>query len=383
MRIAHIIDEPYDSGITRYALRAAAGLAERGHPSIVWGVMGSFAIQEAERLGLPTQGYTHPWLNLAPLRKSFGEAGCDAVVAHTGSAHTLAIALASWHGTRIQRLLEGHGAVPHPMARMGHGMRHGRSIPVLRTRGDSRPIRRRPGQRLLWSRTAGLIAANRTILSEFERLCPVPGLHSACIYEGSEDPGSFLPPMAGAPLVGIVSRLDPVKGHGVFLRAAKLVLERHPDTRFLLVGRKENVKPAELLEEAHRLGLAERIELTGHVPDVFSYMRRCHVGVIASVGSEAVSRAAVEWMAVGRPLVATRVGCLPEYVADGETGLLVEPREEEPLARAIGSLVGDSYLRERMGRQARARFESLFTLRRFLDETERFYGRVIGTLSPR
>ena len=328
MRILHITDEPYDSGITRYALRAAAGLAGRGHPSFVWGVAGSFAVQEAQRLGLPALGYTHPYVNLASLRKAFGEAGCDAVVAHTGSAHTLAVALASWHGavphprhgTRIQRLLEGYGAVPHP--------RHGARIPVLRTRGDSRPIRRRPGQRLLWRRTAGFVAANRSILSEFERLCPVPGIQAACIYEGSEDPGSVLPPMAGAPLVGIVSRLDPVKGHAVFLRAAKLVLERHPDTRFLLVGRQENVKSAELLAEAHRLGLAERVDLTGHVPDVFSYMRRCHVGVIASVGSEAVSRAAVEWMAVGRPLVATRVGCLPEYVADGETGLLVEPRQE-------------------------------------------------------
>lgn len=354
MRVLHLIDEPYDSGIAQYALRAAEGLARRGLKAEVWGLEGGYPVEEARRRGIPARGYSRPWLSLPRLRRALAEASPDLLVAHTGSGHTLAVALAAWHRGPDQR-----------------------SLPVVRVRADARRLKARPGRRFLWRRTAGFVAANRRILLEQQELFG-SAIPAEVVYEGAPDPGPPHLPFNGPPTVGILGRLDPVKGHGVFLQAAARVLRRYPDARFLVVGRQENVRANDLLREAHRLGAGERVELTGHVPDPTAYLRRCHVGVVASVGSEAVSRAAVEWMACGRPLVATSVGCLPEYVEDGRSGFLVEPRSPEAMAEALGRLVGDVFLRERMGHEARGRYEAMFTLERFLDRMEEVYKAVLA-----
>ncbi|HBL19108.1 MAG TPA: hypothetical protein DD417_20695 [Elusimicrobia bacterium] len=332
-----------------YALKAAQGANRRGHACSVWGLEGRYPVLEAQRRGIPTRGYSHPWLDLPALRRFLKEDGTQLLVAHTGAGHSLAVA-AAWSG--------------------------GAGIPVIRTRGDARPLRRRPGAGLLWSRTAGFIAANQVILDQFRELFG-PEIPAAVVYEGREDPGPARPPANTAPTVGIVARLDPVKGHSVFLEAAAAAARTCPEARFLVVGREENVRSAELRELAHRLGIAERTDFTGVVPDALEYMRRCHVGVIASLGSEAISRAAVEWMAVGRPLVSTRVGCLTEYVLEGRTGLLVPPGDPAALGAAMTALLRDVFLRERLGQAGRRRYEEQFTMDRFLEETERIYARAI------
>lgn len=342
MKIVHVADEPYDSGLTQYALRAAVGLSKRGHPSALWGLAGGPALDAARRAGLTAVGFRHAWLELPSLRRALADFGADVLVAHTGSAHVLGAALCARGKTAL-----------------------------VRVRGDARPLKARPGARLLWGRTRALVCANEAIRAEFSALFPELGVPASVVYEGLEDSGAPTPPPGGSPVFGIVARLDPVKGHAALLDAFAAASRTVPDCRLTVVGRPENVTSAELLERAARLGVDGRVTFEGHVPDPDDYMRRCHVGVVASLGSEAVSRAAVEWMAAGRPLVATRVGCLPEYVEDGKTGRLVPPNDPEALAAALVELGSDPLLRERWGREARARYERLFTSARFLDETER------------
>lgn len=342
MRLVHLADEPYDSGLTQYALRAATGLAARGHAVAFWGRAGSPSLEAARRAGLEAVSFRRPWLELPALRRALADFRADALVAHTGSAHTLGALLCARGGPAL-----------------------------VRVRGDARPLRRRPGAGLLWGRTRAFIAANRAIAAEFAALFPGHPVAVSVVYEGLDDPGPAAPPPGGSPVFGVVARLDPVKGHAVLLDAFALASRAVPDARLVVVGRSENVAAAALAERAARLGVGERVSFVGHVPDPFDYMRRCHVGVVASLGSEAVSRAAVEWMAAGRPLVATRVGCLPEYVADGVTGRLVPPDDAPALADALAALGADPLARETMGRAGRARYEGLFTGRRFLDETER------------
>jgi len=359
MKIACLIDEPYDSGIVQYALRSAEGLKLRGHEISVWGLEGRPPLHSANRLGLKTVGYSHAWLDLPRLRRQLAEFGPELLVAHTGSSHTLAVALAAWHRGRDRR------------------------IPVLRTRGDARSMRRRPGAGFLWSRTDAFVAANEKILSEYRSCFDSADRPARVVYEGRQDPGTPSAPTNGPVTIGIVARLDPVKGHAVLLRGAARVIREYPEARFLIVGKQENVSRAELNEAASILGIADQVELTGRVPDPLHFMRQCNIGVVASLGSEAVSRAAVEWMAVGRPLVATRVGCLPEYVVDGETGLLVPPGDEMALGEALAKLVADPYLRETYGVAGRRRFEEVFGLERFILETERMYEDAIHAISSR
>src|SRR5205814_6336318 len=103
-----------------------------------------------------------------------------------------------------------------------------------------------------------------------------------------------------------------------------------------------------------------------YIPDVMS---ACTLGVIPSIGSEAVSRVALEWMASGRPVIATKVGCLPEIVQEGQTGYLVEPRNAPALARALGHVLHHPQRLESLGTAARGRAEEYFALSKFAQQT--------------
>ncbi|MBI5202946.1 MAG: glycosyltransferase family 4 protein [Elusimicrobia bacterium] len=351
MKLAHVVDEPYDSGIVHYALSAARGLAAAGHHVEVWGRPGCFPILEAARLGLKTRplgGVTDLW----GLRRAVS--GVELINAHTGSSHTLALAIA-------KSLSEGPK--------------------VVRTRADARPVRRGPAGGVLWSRTAGFIAPTQLILSQFREQFPSFAGAAAAIHPGFES-GEARPEPEGPLRVGIVARLDPVKGHADFLKAAADVALKHPDAKFLIAGREENVKRARIEALVSNLGLRGRVEVLGHVPDAVEFMRTCHLGVVASTGSEAVSRVAVEWMSAGRPVIATAVGCLPEFVTE-ESGHLVAPADPRALGTAIAALLGDAARRRRLGQGARRRFESEFALPRFVKETESFYDKTLRAVSSR
>jgi len=231
----------------------------------------------------------------------------------------------------------------------------------------------RPGLRLLWTRTSGFIAASRAILEQARKL--IGGTPCAAIIQGLKDPGPPSPLPALPPCVGIVGRLDPVKGHRVFLLAASRVLRRLPQARFLIAGRDENVSSRELRRLAHQEGLKDSVMLLSHAPDAAEVMRRCHVGVVASLGSEAVSRTAVEWLSQGRPLVATAVGCLPEYLegdAFRDAGRIVAPNDADALAQGVCSLLEAPARLAAASAAARRLYEERFTFGRCVDETERF-----------
>src|SRR5205814_254516 len=127
-------------------------------------------------------------------------------------------------------------------------------------------------------------------------------------------------PLPDSPVLGVVARLDPVKGHRYVLEALHLLKRTYPKLRLRLMGQEENIKQRDLRFMAERLRIDSMVEFSGFQTNVAQAMAGCTVGVIPSTGSEAVSRVALEWMAAGRPVVATQVGCLPEVVKDHSTG---------------------------------------------------------------
>lgn len=138
-----------------------------------------------------------------------------------------------------------------------------------------------------------------------------------------------------------------------------------------MAGEEKGTSREELERQVGQRGLSRWVRFLGRVPDAGVFMDDCHVGVIASVESEAVSRAALEWLARGRPLVATEVGALPEMVLNGDNGFLVPPRNATGLARTFRILMEDRPRREKMGERARRTAESRFGLPRLGEETER------------
>lgn len=174
-----------------------------------------------------------------------------------------------------------------------------------------------------------------------------------------------------APLVGMVGRISPRKGHRYFLHAARLVSEVMPQARFVIVGDIESriKKYTNLLAELKclvvELEIADKVIFTGARQDIPRVMAALDMLVLAScseVAPEPFGRVLIEAMAMERPVVATWDGGVPEIVVDGTTGFLVPPRQPKPMARAILRLLKNRDMAREMGRAGRKRAEEMFTL---------------------
>jgi glycosyltransferase involved in cell wall biosynthesis len=153
----------------------------------------------------------------------------------------------------------------------------------------------------------------------------VPPLPRGVLREEAGIPGS-------APLVGMVGRLVPIKDGPTFLRAARLVLEKRPDSRFALVGDGEERPALESL--CRELGISGRVSFFGWRGDLGGVYGDLDVVVNAS-RNEGTPVALIEALAAARPVVATRVGGTTDLLGGGERGRLVPPGEPEALARAV------------------------------------------------
>jgi glycosyltransferase involved in cell wall biosynthesis len=183
----------------------------------------------------------------------------------------------------------------------------------------------------------------------------------------------------GHKVVCAVAALIPEKGISYLLQAAQPILDAHPDTVFLIAG--DGRLSDQLAQEARDLGIAGHVVFLGLLPDVAELIATSDVVVVPSVWQEPAGLVVVEALASGRPVVATRVGGIPEYVEDGISGVLVEPRSAEQIALAVNKLLATPELAEGIGRAGRRLAVSNFTIERWVSETLEIYG--IRSLSTR
>ncbi len=175
------------------------------------------------------------------------------------------------------------------------------------------------------------------------------------------------------PLIGSVGRLDPVKGHGTLVRAFARVLGQHPDAHLVLAGEGECRPACEAL--ARELGAGERVRFLGWRDDVKELLGAMDLFVLPSL-NEGMGRAVVEAMAAGLAVVATRVGGVPQVVAEGVTGVLVPPEDPASLAEAIGRLLSRPGERQAMGQAGRQRAPA-FSAERMCEELDALYRRLL------
>lgn len=172
-----------------------------------------------------------------------------------------------------------------------------------------------------------------------------------------------------APTAGIVAVLRPEKAHDVFLEAAYLVNQALPSTYFLIVG--DGPERERLERLADGLGMGSRVRFCGHRSDIPQILAELDVVVLSSdARRETFPMALLEAMAAGKPVVATRVGSIPEMVLDGITGYLVPLRSPADLAVRLRRLLEDAELRARMGARGRERVKRRFIAERMVRETE-------------
>jgi glycosyltransferase involved in cell wall biosynthesis len=192
----------------------------------------------------------------------------------------------------------------------------------------------------------------------------------------------------GTPLVGVVARLEPEKGHPTLLQAWPRVLEAVPAARLLIVG--EGSRREALEAEAERLGLlgdpctgdrcvgtrrarpGAKVVFTGRRDDVPAVTAALDVAVLPSY-REAQGMVILEAMALSRPVVATNVGGIPEMIEDGRTGLLVPPHDPEALAAAITRLLTDHPLADTIARAGHDLVHDRFCIERMVKAIEDLY----------
>jgi glycosyltransferase involved in cell wall biosynthesis len=179
----------------------------------------------------------------------------------------------------------------------------------------------------------------------------------------------------GGPRVGVVANLRPVKGLDVFVRAAAEVAARFPHATFPVAGEGELGPHLGCL--AGDLGLGSRLVLTGSVADVPGFLAGLDVAVLCS-RSEGMSNALLEYMAAGKPIVATAVGANGYLVRHNVHGLLVPPGDAGRLAGAIRRLLEDPSLARRLGAAARARAHERYSRAAMVRRFEDFYGELLA-----
>lgn len=175
----------------------------------------------------------------------------------------------------------------------------------------------------------------------------------------------------------LVGRVNRLKGHSVFLDAAEHLAAELEGVRFLIVG--DSFAGYEHLTEAvdGRIEssevLRERATRLPFLAQVGSVFEASDVVVVPSIEPESFGLVAAEAMAAGLPVIASRIGALPELVEDGRTGLLSEPGDAASLLEAMRTLGVSPLLRDEMGRKGRQRFERQFRVQRYVEEFNEVY----------
>jgi len=174
-------------------------------------------------------------------------------------------------------------------------------------------------------------------------------------------------------IVGTVGRLVPIKGLEWLLKAAPWVLAEFSQAYFVIIG--DGPLLEELRELTTQLGIGQRVVFLGAREDVHECLAALDLFVLPSL-NEGMGRVLLEAMAVGCPVVATRVGGIPDIVADGTTGLLVPPRDDRALAEAILILLRDRSRRTAYGEAARRHVDGRFDVETMVRNIERLYDEV-------
>jgi len=260
-----------------------------------------------------------------------------------------------------------------------------RSAPVVRTRHVSTPVNNSWSTRWLYQRaTSRLVVTGEALKAQLVRDNGFDPSRITSVRTGIDltrfrplDPAAARAKLGvdPRPAVAIVATLRDWKGHDDLLDAWKLVRGTVPGWQLLIIG--DGPRRAHLESRVDAMGLREDVRFTGNQDDVPSWFACARITTLPSYGDEGVPQSLMQAAACGLPAVSTPIGAIAEAVIDGETGLLVAPRDVSALAGALSRLMGDDGLRSRMGRAAHAYAQANFGIDRMLDGMEAVFARAV------
>jgi glycosyltransferase involved in cell wall biosynthesis len=380
VRVVRVIARLNMGGPALHVAYLTAGLRERGYDTTL--VAGSLARGEdsmeyvTRELGIEVKSLPALHREIAPWRDALAVIQLAGLIrrlrpqiVHTHTAKAGAVG-------RLAAVLAGD-ARPPIVVHTFHGH-------VLRGYFD--PIRSF-GFRLLERQLAGLstalVAVSPEVRDDLVRLGVAPrekfsvvrvGIELEDRVAGEADGRVETRRLMGIPpqrfTVGWIGRMTAVKRTDDVLRAFRALRERGVEATLCMVG--DGPDRGEVERRAHELGIMRDTLFLGYQEDVAPFYAAFDAMVLAS-GNEGTPVSAIEALAAGRPVVATRVGGVPDVVRDGEDGFLVETGAVDDIAEALGRLAADPSLRRRLGETGRARVLPRYSVDRLIDDIDRLY----------
>ena len=351
MHVLQLLPALEVGGVERGVLDLARGLIARGHRVSVVSSGGPL-VEPLTRLGaahqqLPVHEKSPAsiWACIPAVAELIRTTGVDVV--HARSRVPAWIGFAAARRTQRPFVTTAHGFYrPHPASRV---MVWGRPVIV-----PSEALGRYLVERFGMSRDRLRLIPRGVHLEEFRFQPPRPGPH-------------------GPWRIGLFGRLSPLKGQAVALRACERLAQRGLPVRLCLAGDTDSPARRSLESLAAALKLEDQVEWLGVRQDIPALIESVDLVIVPSTYPESFGRAVIEAQAVGRPVIASRVGALPELIEDGRTGLLVPPNDAPALAEAIQRLIGDEALRAGCIAAARTQVEEAWDAERMVERTLAVY----------
>lgn len=356
MKILHVNTERPWRGGERQTLLLATTLQSRGITNAIACRRNSPLEEKARERGISTIKMPGD-----PVRASFAIGSVareyDLIHCHTGRGHSLAAAVAFWHGKPVivtRRVI----FVPKQSRFNRYKYHHAARVVCI-----SHAIAGLLGE---W----GVPAAQLTVIHD-----AIPMSRSSEPQRSVEELRAKLEIPTDRRVVGCIGALTAEKDHATFLRAAHEIAAKRKEVVFVVIG--EGKLKSDLLRLRHELGLDEVVCFTGFLPEADRYLDAFDVFVLSS-RAEGLGSSLLDAFAAGIPVVATSVGGIPELVRHEETGLLVPVGDAPTLARAIERLLDDRALADKVTMAARRKVEQDFSVERMANSYQALYEAVLA-----
>jgi glycosyltransferase involved in cell wall biosynthesis len=364
VRIVQLVESLELGGLERMALDLARSLKAEGHEVSIWclfqrGILAA----EAEASGISVEAFDKPpgfsGRTLLKLALRLRRERPDVLQTHNLGTHVYGAPAAALAGVRAT-------------VSTRHGFISSEGLPYRENRFQvTLPF------------TDAVVAVSGHTLEGLHAAGSAPAGKSLVIYNGIRAEPFFARPAhpgAARPRLrfGTVGRLVPAKGHAVLIEAFSQIAGEFPDTQVLVAG--DGPLRSEFEQQIKRLGLGDRVSLVGTQTDVAAFLSTLDVFVFPSL-NEGLPLAILEALAAGLPVVATRVGGIPEVAPEDEVAWYAAPGDAAALAAAMKTAVQSPDLCAR-GTAARARAESLYTLDAMRQGYVDLYQRVLAGQAP-
>ncbi|MGQ9540530.1 MAG: glycosyltransferase family 4 protein [Armatimonadota bacterium] len=359
-RVLQVISSSATSGAERHLVILSKTLQNRGHQVVAVCPPGNWLPAELQRAGvrtlsLPMHGVGSV-VTLARLARLIRQQEIDIIHTHLTRASYYGLLLSLF--TRKPVVSTVHVFTSDPayrwLSRMGN--------PLIAV---SEAVRR-------WLIERGVSAGEiQTVHNATDFISLNGSLRNSSLEVRKE---FALPPSSN--LIGVFAKVSPIKGQDLLIEGLPQVLDTHPNTYVLFVGSADTPFAQRAKQRSRELKVGSHVLFTGMRTDVARLMQAVDIVALPS-RSETFGMAILEAMALGKPVVATRVGGLPELVRDGETGLLVDSAATS-LAHALSQLLTSAELRNHLGKSASAFARQYYTPERMARDIEAVYLRALA-----